>query len=148
MSELVNERLDSGLLFITHSLIHSISHYLYPMVEINLNDAEFFAYHGFYPEEQVLGSRFCVDIAVGFIPAENLNDDELANTVNYEQLYIIACEEMKHTRKLIETVAQAMFDRIQQKYPFAKNIKVGLKKMNPPFSGRVGHSSVVITYGE
>jgi len=114
------------------------------MVEINLNDAEFFAYHGFYPEEQLLGSRFCVDIAVSFIPTANLSEDELANTVNYEQLYIIASEEMKHTRKLIETVAQAIFNRIQHKYPFAKNIKVSLKKINPPLKGKVGNSSVVI----
>jgi len=115
------------------------------MVEINLNDAEFFAYHGFYPEEQLLGCRFLVDISVSFMPDNNLSEDELANTINYESLYIIACEEMRHTRKLIETVAQSIFDRIQHKYSFAKRISVSLKKMDPPLKGKVGHSSVVIS---
>jgi dihydroneopterin aldolase len=114
------------------------------MVEINLKDAEFFAYHGFYPEEQLLGSRFMVDIAVGFVPDAKLTEDEIAHTINYERLYIIACEEMSNTRKLIETVAQSIFDRIQQKYPYVKQIKVAVKKLNPPMKGKVGHSSVVI----
>jgi dihydroneopterin aldolase len=118
------------------------------MVEINLNAAEFFAYHGFYPEEQLLGSRFLVDISVGFVPDTQFDKDEIDYTVNYEHLYIIACEEMQHTRKLIDTVAQSIFDKVQLKYPFAKNIKVTVKKMNPPFKSKVGFASVVVSYGE
>ena len=114
------------------------------MVEINLNDAEFFAHHGYYPEEQLLGSRFMVDISVSFVPEGNLHDDEISNTVNYEQLYNIACDEMKHTRKLIETVAQSICDSIKVQFPFVSNIRVSLKKMDPPLKGKVGHSSVVI----
>ncbi|WP_461452580.1 dihydroneopterin aldolase [Mucilaginibacter sp.] len=114
------------------------------MVEINLNDAEFFAYHGFYPEEQLLGSRFLVDISVSFIPTGDLAEDEIHNTVNYEQLYNIACDEMKITRKLIETVGQAIAGDIRKKFSFVKSIKVAIKKMDPPLKGKVGHSSVVI----
>jgi dihydroneopterin aldolase len=118
------------------------------MVEINLNGAEFFAYHGYYPEEQLLGSRFLVDISVSFVPEANLTADELANTVNYEQLYLIASEEMKQTRKLIETVAQAMLDQIKTRFPFIKHIRVSIKKIAPPLKGKVNHSGVVIIYGE
>jgi dihydroneopterin aldolase len=114
------------------------------MVEINLNDAEFFAYHGYYPEEQLLGSRFLVDISVSFEPTGNLAEDEIDNTVNYEQLYNIACEEMKITRKLIETVGQAIAENIREQFSFVKHIKVAIKKMDPPLKGKVGYSSVVI----
>ena len=114
------------------------------MVEINLNGAEFFAFHGYYPEEQLLGSMFLVDISVSFLPTANLAEDELSNTVNYEQLYNIACEEMKITRKLIETVAQAIADIIKQKFPFVENTRVSIQKINPPLKGKVGYSSVVI----
>jgi len=114
------------------------------MVEINLNDAEFFAYHGFYPEEQLLGSRFLVDISVSFMPAGDLKKDEIANTVNYEQLYNIAGDEMKHTRKLIETVGQSILESIKHHFPFVKSIRVCIKKMDPPLKGKVGHSNVVI----
>ncbi len=115
------------------------------MVEINLNDAEFFAHHGFYPEEQLLGSRFLVDISVSFRPTGSLLADEIDNTVNYEQLYDIACEEMKHTRKLIETVGQSIVDAIKNKFPFIDHVRVCIKKMSPPLKGKVGHSSVIIT---
>jgi 7,8-dihydroneopterin aldolase/epimerase/oxygenase len=118
------------------------------MVEINLQDAEFFAFHGFYAEEQLLGSRFLVDIAVSFKPNGNLNEDEIDNTVNYEQLYNIACNEMKNTRKLIETVGQAIADNIKQTFPFVERTRVAIKKMDPPLKGKVGHSSVVIIYGD
>jgi len=114
------------------------------MVEINLQDAEFFAFHGFYHEEQLIGSRFMVDISVNFKPTGNLDQDEIDNTVNYEQLYNIACDEMKHTRKLIETVGQSITDNIRKAFPFVKSIKVAIKKMDPPLKGKVAHSSVVI----
>jgi dihydroneopterin aldolase len=114
------------------------------MVEINLNAAEFFAFHGYYPEEQLLGSNFLVDISVSFLPTADLAEDNLLYTVNYEQLYNIACDEMKITRKLIETVAQAISGAIKQKFPFVKNTRVCIKKINPPLKGKVGYSSVVI----
>ncbi len=118
------------------------------MVEINLQNAEFFAFHGFYAEEQLLGSRFLVDITVNFKPNGNLNEDEIDNTVNYEQLYNIACDEMKNTRKLIETVGQAIADNIKKTFPFVERTRVAIKKMDPPLKGKVGHSSVVIVYGD
>ena len=116
------------------------------MINIALHGAEFFAYHGFYPEEKKIGCRFLIDIEIGFIPQANLNDDNLDDTVDYEKVYIIACEEMKHPRKLIETVGQAIIDRIITKYPFVENIKVVIKKLNPPLTGQVAHSSVTINY--
>jgi len=114
------------------------------MVEINLQEAEFFAFHGFYPEEQLLGCRFLVDISVSFEPVGDLSKDEIENTVNYEQLYNIACEEMQYTRKLIETVGQSIAGKIRQTYPFVTSIKVAIKKIDPPLKGKVAHSSVVI----
>ncbi|WCT15001.1 dihydroneopterin aldolase [Mucilaginibacter jinjuensis] len=116
------------------------------MMEVALHGAEFFARHGYYPEEQLMGNKFVVDVEVGFNPANNLNDDELANTLNYEQLYIIVCEEMKITRQLLETVVQSIIDRIKTDFSFAETIKVRLKKLNPPLKGKVEASSVTITY--
>ena len=115
------------------------------MIKVALHGAEFFAYHGFYPEEQKLGSRFLVDISVKFMPTGNLLDDEIGNTVNYEQLYNIASHEMQHTRKLIETVGQAIANEVKQKFPFVEKISVCIKKMDPPLRGKVGHSNVVVT---
>ena len=120
------------------------SAYLWPMITIAIHGAEFFAHHGFYAEEQKLGTKFLVDVEVGFVPAAGLKADKIANTVDYEQLCDIVCRQMKHPRKLIETVAQAIADEIKSRYPFIDSVKVVLKKMHPPMGGRVDHSSITI----
>lgn len=115
---------------------------------VALHGAEFFAYHGFYPEEQKLGNCFVVDIEVGFASPENMSDDELNNTVNYEQLYDIVCEEMKIPRKLIETVAQAVIEAIKKQYAFVDTIQVTIKKLNPLIGAKTQYSSVVLNYAK
>ncbi|GAB3908215.1 dihydroneopterin aldolase [Mucilaginibacter boryungensis] len=115
------------------------------MIKVSLHGAEFFALHGFYPEEQLLGNKFILDIDVEFHTGADLTGDHIADTVNYEQLYIIAAEEMRHTRKLLEAVAQSIADRIRVDHPYVDRIKVELKKLNPPLPGRVAYSSVTVT---
>jgi dihydroneopterin aldolase len=116
------------------------------MITVELHGAEFFARHGFYPEEQLLGCRFLVDISVGFMPIGELTGDNLANTVNYEQLYQIAAMQMQKPRKLIETLGHAIVEEIKKEYPFIEMTTVNIKKLNPPLGGKVGHSSVTISY--
>jgi len=115
------------------------------MITISLNGAEFFAYHGFYPEEQKLGNKFIVDVEVSFMPVVSLKEDKLSNTVDYEQLYEIVAEEMVNTRKLIETVAQSIADGVKERYPLAASVRVSLKKLNPPLRGKVDYSSIEIS---
>jgi len=114
------------------------------MVTISLYGAEFFAYHGFYPEEQKLGATFVVDADVSFEPFNKLAQDDIANTVNYEVLYHIVAEQIKQTRKLIETVAGAIAADIKERFPFADRIKVSIKKLNPPLGGKVAYSGIEI----
>lgn len=114
------------------------------MIKVSLRGAEFFAYHGFYPEEQLLGNRFIVDIDAEFNPSADISQDEIANTVNYEQLYAVAAHEMQHTRKLLETVAQGIAHKIRSQHPFIETITVELKKLNPPLKGVVAYSSITV----
>jgi 7,8-dihydroneopterin aldolase/epimerase/oxygenase len=116
------------------------------MITVGLQGAEFFARHGFYPEEQLIGCKFLVDISVGFKPAGDLRKDNLSNTVNYETLYQIAADQMQYPKKLIETLAQAIIEGIKKEYPYIENAEVRIKKLNPPLKGRVDHSSVTISY--
>lgn len=115
------------------------------MITISLHGAEFFALHGFYPEEQKLGCKFIVDIDVDFEPAANLTEDKLGNTVDYEQLYHIAQQQMNKTSKLIETVAQAIANEIKLKYSFVDKISVAVRKLNPPLKGKVDYSRIKVT---
>ncbi|MEO8887470.1 MAG: dihydroneopterin aldolase [Mucilaginibacter sp.] len=118
------------------------------MIKIALHGAEFFAFHGFYPQEQQLGNSYLVDIDVSFEPSGDLIDDKIAHTVNYEDLYEIACAEMQQPKKLIETVAQGILDQVKTKYPNVERIEVSIKKLNPPLGCKVAYSNVVINYSK
>ena len=87
--------------------------YFWNMITIAVHGAAFFAYHGFYPEEQKLGTKFIVDVEVDFTPINNLKEDKIANTVDYERIYKLISAQMTQTRKLIETVAQSIADDIK-----------------------------------
>ncbi|MGI4750282.1 MAG: dihydroneopterin aldolase [Janthinobacterium lividum] len=115
------------------------------MLKVALHEVKFFAYHGFYPEEQILGNHFLVNAEVEF-NNENIGDDEISNTVNYERLHSIITAEMKQPRKLLETLVQEMIDKILLEFPFLETIKVVLKKLNPPLPSEVEYSLVEITW--
>lgn len=111
---------------------------------VALKDVKCFALHGFYPEEQLTGNHFIVDLETEFTPLGF--DDELKQTVNYEDLNAIILSEMKNTQKLLETVLHNMISKVIELYPFVETINVSIKKLNPPMPGQIGHSFVKLTY--
>jgi dihydroneopterin aldolase len=116
------------------------------MLKVGLHGAEFFARHGYYKEEQVLGNYFIVDIEVAFIPQNQVINDDLDNTLNYERLHQIAEEQMREPQKLLETVAQNITDAIVRQFSYISNLEVQVKKLNPPLKGKVAASSVTVCY--
>jgi len=111
---------------------------------VALKDVKCFALHGYYPEEQLIGNHFVVDLETEFTPQGF--EDELAQTVNYEDLNHIILEEMKHTQKLLETVLKNIISKVIELYPFVDTVNVSMKKLNPPMPGQIGHSFVKLTY--
>lgn len=111
---------------------------------VALKEIRFFAFHGFYPEEQLTGSHFLVDVEVTFIPfgdTENLQD-----TVNYEVINTIVNRQMERTQKLLETVIKNIIAELTQTYPYLRTAEVGIKKLHPPMPGEIGYSFVKLNY--
>ncbi|WP_214226321.1 dihydroneopterin aldolase [Pedobacter sp. B4-66] len=111
---------------------------------VALRDVKCYALHGYYPEEQLTGIYFTVDVVVTFTP--NTDTENLERTVNYEILNSIILDEMKRTRKMLETVVKSILDRVIENYPFILTAEVGIKKLNPPMPGEIGHSFVQLKY--
>lgn len=111
---------------------------------VALKDVKCYAFHGFYPEEQLTGNHFLVHVEVTFSPAEETED--LQKTVNYEVINAIILDEMKNTQKLLETVVKRMMDKVLAAYPFLLTAEVGIKKLHPPMLGEVGGSYVELKY--
>jgi dihydroneopterin aldolase len=113
--------------------------------KVSLEGVRIFAFHGFYPEEQVLGTEFILDIDASLDVFDNGKDD-LANTVNYVRLFEIASEEMKITRKLIETVAHSILVRIRHEFLAVQSIRVSIRKLNPPMGAEVENSAIELIF--
>jgi dihydroneopterin aldolase len=111
---------------------------------VALKDVKCFALHGYYPEEQLTGIYFLVDVVVDFIPFGET--ENLQHTVNYEVLNTIILEEMANTQKMLETVVKNIIDRTVANYPFVLTATVGIRKLNPPMPGEIGHSFVQLSY--
>ena len=111
---------------------------------VALKDVKCYAFHGFYPEEQLTGNHFLVDVEVTFSPSNETED--LLKTVNYEVVNFIILEEMKNTQKLLETVVRRIMDKILAAYSFLLSAEVGIKKLYPAMLGEVGHSYVQLKY--
>lgn len=113
------------------------------MGKIALEGMTFFAKHGYYEEEQILGNEFIVDIYVetNLVPAA-MKDDLLA-AVNYENIYFIAQYEMNQPSKLLEHVVARIARQVKAKAgEMLQSVNVVIRKKNPPLGGRVQFSVV------
>ncbi len=117
---------------------------------VALRAAEFFAYHGFYPEEQHTGNCFIVDIEAEFTPSTDngLYTDDINDTVNYEELYDIAAKHMQQPQKLIETVAALILEDVKARYGFLDRINISIKKLNPLAGAKVKYTEIIVGYNK
>lgn len=116
--------------------------------KVGLEGVRFISPIGFFPEEQILKNEFMVNISVSF-EIETLEDtDELENTVDYSQLYEICDFYFKQEFKLIETVAHAILDKVVEKYPFLKEVRIKINKLNPPINAEIKNSFIELNYSK
>lgn len=112
------------------------------LYKIELNDLKIYAYHGYYPEEQVLGNDFIVNLTVCFDP-KMLKNTEF---VNYEVLRSVILSEMNRTQKLLETVLENIQKKLQQLFPFFNSIEISIKKPNPLFGKEITQAQVTLIW--
>ena len=54
------------------------------MSQIALEGMRFYAYHGFYEEEQIIGNNYVIDVYIKTNFSEAAETDDLYKTINYE----------------------------------------------------------------
>jgi dihydroneopterin aldolase len=108
-------------------------------------DAGFFAFHGLYPQERVLGGKFSVGLSVEIELGDSPPPGTIEKATDYERLYRIIAEEMAEPRDLIEAVAAVILERTRALHPGAM-ISVTITKANPAglFAGN-GSASVTLS---
>lgn len=111
---------------------------------IFIEGMEFYAHHGCFAEEQIIGTWFKADLYLFTDTAAAQQTDDLASTINYAEVYAKVKEEMAIPSKLMEHVAGRIARRIRHDYPSVKKLKLCLKKLNPPLGEKIHASGVEI----
>ena len=109
---------------------------------ISVEGMEFFAYHGCFKEEQIIGTKFIVDIFLETDTREAEMTDDLHKTANYQAVYHFVKEEMAVKSKLLEHVGRRILDRIKKEFPEVTDCRLKISKMNPPVGGKVQRVSL------
>lgn len=116
------------------------------MQKIEILGMKFFAFHGFYPEEQAKGNHFEVDIILTVDFLEAAKTDNIARTVNYELVYKSCARQVLDTKhKLLETLCLNMAQEIINLDQDIRKVKVRVSKLTPPLSGPVDRFTVEMT---
>ena len=98
---------------------------------------EFFAFHGCFKEEQIIGTKFIVDLCIDLETTLAEETDHLRDTVDYVRLYQCVKKEMEQKSHLLENVARRILDSVCQEFPAIFFIKLKIAKINPPMGGKM-----------
>jgi len=111
---------------------------------LRLNDIEIFAYHGNKSEEKANGQIFLISIEIKYDLRKAGLSDDLNDTIDFEIIFKIVTETIKHTRfNLLEALGEEICRRILNLFPVTEVI-ISLRKQDPPIEGQVGSVEVVI----
>ncbi|OQA00720.1 MAG: Dihydroneopterin aldolase [Bacteroidetes bacterium ADurb.Bin408] len=107
------------------------------MAVIELKGMEFFAYHGCFSEEQIIGNRFMVDVSFECNTIKAEQTDALAGTVDYQEVYKVVKSQMEIKSKLLEHVGRRISDAIKNSFPEIRLLSVKVCKCHPPLGGKI-----------
>jgi dihydroneopterin aldolase len=112
---------------------------------IQLEEMEFYAYHGHYKEEQIVGNKFLVDLSIETDMDTAARTDDLRDALNYQSAYEIVKTEMQKKSHLLEHIATRIINSLYQKLKGVKKATVKVSKINPPLGGKTRAVSVTLT---
>ena len=109
---------------------------------IEIEGMEFYAYHGCYETEQIVGNKFSVDLYIEADCKEASETDDLIKAVNYQRAYELIKDQMHIKSHLLEHVCKRILDTLYENFDGIQKAKIKVSKMNPPMGGKIEKVSV------
>ncbi|MFD1317270.1 dihydroneopterin aldolase [Loigolactobacillus zhaoyuanensis] len=103
---------------------------------IKINNIQVYTYNGVLPEENRLGQRLEIDVALT-VPIEKLGTkDQLVATVNYAKVYATVTEIAQTQQyQLIESLANHISQELLKQYQLVESVKLRVRKYSVPIAG-------------
>lgn len=106
---------------------------------------EFFAYHGCFEEEQIIGTKFRIDLNIEANVDEAAETDDLSKTINYLSVYQMVKKQMEIKSRLLENVGKRILDELYNQFPGVIKAEVKVSKLNPPLGGKLDSVSLTLS---
>jgi len=111
---------------------------------IQIENMEFYAFHGHFKEEQIVGNKFFVDLTIETDMTKPAETDNLKDAVNYQQVYLIVKNQMEKKSYLLENIAGRILNALYSEMNGIKKATVKVAKINPAMGGKIGSVSVIM----
>lgn len=106
---------------------------------------EFYAFHGHFREEQIVGGKFLIDLEIETDLEKAALSDRLEDATDYTLACKVVKEEMEKKSKLLENIAKRILDSLYLNMKNIKRATVKIRKMNPPVGLKVSSVSVIMS---
>ena len=112
---------------------------------IEISGIRCYGYTGYFPEEQVLGQWFEVDLTIWMDLSVTGSDDQLENTLNYADVVERVTNLLETSRfKTIEKLNAVIIEAVLAFAPVQK-VHSRLVKVTPPIPRFGGHIAIAMT---
>lgn len=115
------------------------------MGKIEIEGMEFYAFHGHFVEEQIVGNKFLLDICIETDTSKAEKSDNLELALDYQIVYSIIKEQMEIKSNLLENIASRILDALYEKFNNLLKTTIKVSKINPPMGGQIQRVSVTLT---
>ncbi|MEG1555372.1 MAG: dihydroneopterin aldolase [Bacteroidales bacterium] len=113
--------------------------------KITLSGMEFYAYHGCFKEEKIIGTHFKVDAILYCDLLEAAQHDDLSTTVNYQKVYACIKKIMSQPANILESLCYRILHAIKAEFPLISHAEITVYKLNPSIGGKTDSVSVTIS---
>lgn len=114
------------------------------MAKIEIEGMEFYAYHGHFKQEQVVGNKFMVNISIETNATKAASSDQLGDALDYQKVYDLIKAEMEVKSHLLENICGRILDRLYGEFDQIEQAIVKVSKMNPPMGGKIEKVSITM----
>ncbi len=112
---------------------------------IEIEGMKFYAFHGHFESEQIVGNEFLLDLKIETDCNPAAVSDNLIDALNYQSAYEIVKQEMEKPSHLLENVAQRILDALYSGFKSIIKAEIKISKLNPPMGGEIEKVSVTLS---
>lgn len=105
--------------------------------DILISGMEFYARHGCFAEEKIIGTRFRVDLKLTADVSIAAQTDDITKTVNYQSVYLEVKKIMDQPVNILESICFKILQMVKSNFPTVIHAEVTVNKLNPALGGKV-----------